>query len=296
MRTSERPQAGDFVSLMSPRPRIIAVAPACGLKRETADKVLALAASRYGDAAPEIVFHPQCFLSNGHFAGSDAERSAAFLDAANDPAFDAVWFARGGYGSCRLADGVYAGLNEAARTKTWLGYSDLGIVLARLYRERIGLPVHGPMPADINRTGGEAAVARALDYLVRGDAAALEPSVKSGKPVAAFNLTILSHLLGTPHEPDLSGHVVMVEDVSEHMYRIDRALFHVTSSPNFRRAAGLMLGRVSDILPNDPDFVRTEEEIARYWCERSGVPFLGRADIGHDADNKIVPFGGAGVS
>jgi len=281
---------------MSPRLRIIVVAPACGLKRETADRVLAFAAARYGDTAPEIVFHPQCFLSDGHFAGPDAERGAAFLDAANDPAFDAVWFARGGYGSCRLADGVYAGLNEAAQTKTYLGYSDLGMVLARLYRERIGRPVHGPMPADINRAGGEAAVARALDYLTRSDAATLEPSARSGKPVIALNLTILSHLLGTPHEPDLSGHIVMIEDVSEHMYRIDRALFHVTSSPNFRRAAGLRLGRVSDILPNDPDFRKSEEEIARYWCERSGVPFLGRADIGHDADNKVVPFGGAGIA
>ncbi|MEQ8179436.1 MAG: LD-carboxypeptidase [Amphiplicatus sp.] len=281
---------------MSPRLRIIVVAPACGLKRETADRVLAFAAARYGDTAPEIVFHPQCFLSDGHFAGPDAERGAAFLDAANDPAFDAVWFARGGYGSCRLADGVYAGLNEAAQTKTYLGYSDLGMVLARLYRERIGRPVHGPMPADINRAGGEAAVARALDYLVKGDATTFEPSARSGKPVLALNLTILSHLLGTPHEPDLSGHIVMVEDVSEHMYRIDRALFHVTSSPNFRRAAGLRLGRVSDILPNDPDFRKSEEEIARYWCERSGVHFLGRADIGHDADNKVVPFGGAGIA
>ncbi len=88
----------------------------------------------------------------------------------------------------------------------------------------------------------------------------------------------------------------MVEEVSEHHYRIDRALAAVTSSPNIRAAAGILLGRCSDIPENDPPFGRTEEEIARYWCERSGVPYLGRADIGHDAENKIVAFGHPSVA
>ena len=115
--------------------------------------------------------------------------------------------------------------------------------------------------------------------------------MNEGKPLAAFNLTILSHLIGTPLEPDLSGHVLLLEDVSEPMYAVDRALFHITSSPNIRKVAGLKLGRISDVPPNDPDFAQTEETVIRHWCEVSGIPYLGRADIGHDADNKIVPFG-----
>ena len=58
-----------------------------------------------------------------------------------------------------------------------------------------------------------------------------------------------------------------------------------------RRVAGVMLGRCSGITPNEPDFGMNEEEIARYWRQRSGIPWLGRADIGHDTNNKIVPFG-----
>jgi muramoyltetrapeptide carboxypeptidase len=85
--------------------------------------------------------------------------------------------------------------------------------------------------------------------------------------------------------------VLMLEEVGEAMYRIDRSLFHVTASANVRQAAGIMLGRCSSITPNEPDFGMNEEEIARYWCGRAGIPYLGRADIGHDADNKIVPFG-----
>ena len=108
---------------------------------------------------------------------------------------------------------------------------------------------------------------------------------------AAFNITILSNILGTTLQPDFSDHVLMLEDVGEYMYRIDRALFHITSNPSIRRVKGIMLGRCSDITANEPDFAMNEEEVARTWCDRSGIPWLGRADIGHDADNKIVPFG-----
>ncbi|MEV9375796.1 LD-carboxypeptidase, partial [Klebsiella pneumoniae] len=86
-------------------------------------------------AMPEVdlVFHPQCFLSEGHFAGSDAVRAAAFLEVANDPAFDAIWFARGGYGSNRILHSVMPQLGEAARRKTYLGFSDMGFLLGALY-------------------------------------------------------------------------------------------------------------------------------------------------------------------
>jgi muramoyltetrapeptide carboxypeptidase len=76
------------------------------------------------------------------------------------------------------------------------------------------------------------------------------------------------------------------------MYRIDRSLFHITSNPAVRRVAGIRLGRCSAIPDNDPDFGQTEVEVVQHWCRKSGIPYLGRADIGHDASNKIVPFGG----
>ena len=104
-------------------------------------------------------------------------------------------------------------------------------------------------------------------------------------------MTVLSQILGTPLQPDLAGHVLMLEEVGEALYRIDRSLFHITSNAEIRRVSGVMLGRCSNITPNEPDFGMNEEEIARYWCRRSGIPWLGRADIGHDSNNKIVPFG-----
>jgi muramoyltetrapeptide carboxypeptidase len=144
---------------------------------------------------------------------------------------------------------------------------------------------------DILRDAGDAAVARALAWIVDRAPEALEPTVSRAQKAAAFNMSVLSQILGTRLQPDLDEHVLMLEEVGEAMYRIDRSLFHITSNAGIRRVSGVMLGRCNGVARNEPDFGMNEEEIARYWCGRSGIPWLGRADIGHDIDNKIVPFG-----
>jgi muramoyltetrapeptide carboxypeptidase len=273
------------------RYKIGVVAPASRMSPEVATRVLALAERLYPDRTPEIVFHPQCFASHGHFAGDDETRARAFVEVANDESYDAVWFARGGYGSCRVVESIIPRLTPPSRRKTYVGYSDIGMLLAALYRAGFTAVAHGPVAHDILRDRGDAAVARALAWMIDRAPDALEPTVDGVKKTAAFNMTVLSHLLGTPLEPDLADHVLMLEEVSEAMYRIDRSLFHITSNANVQRVSGIILGRCSNITPNDPDFGMNEEGIAEYWCRRAGIPWLGRADIGHDADNKIVPFG-----
>jgi muramoyltetrapeptide carboxypeptidase len=269
--------------------RIGIVATGGPLSREAAAPVAALAAAE----GASVRFHPQCFAAHGHFAGSDGARADAFVDYANDPALDAVWFARGGHGTCRIAEDVIARLGPAARAKTFLGYSDAGYLLAALYKAGIGTVAHGPMPGDLLRHG-EAPVRRALAWLARRDPAALEPNAAAGGRSAAFNMIVFSQLLGTALEPDLGGHVLMLEEVDEHHYRIDRTMFHISGSASVRRIAGLRLGGCAPVPPNDPDFGEDEEAIVRFWCARAGIAFLGRAAIGHDPGNSVVPFGGGG--
>jgi muramoyltetrapeptide carboxypeptidase len=277
--------------------RIGIVAPSCPLDQAYADRLHAIAGTR-----AELVIDPQCYLSDGHFAGNDETRTGALIAMANNPGIDAVWFARGGYGACRIAEAAIKGMGETARTKRWLGYSDAGFLLAGLYARGIGRVAHGPMPADLARTGGDAAIVRALDWLVDGKASesdsrstetvALSPPLTGARPrQVAFNLTVLGNLLGTSLQPVLTDHVLMIEEVSEHLYAIDRSFFHLTANPAIRSVAGIKLGRVSDIPENDRAFGTTADEIARHWCDKSGIAFLGRADIGHDAQNKVIAFG-----
>ena len=187
----------------------------------------------------KIVFHAQCFESSGHFAGTDARREDALVEVANDPSVQAVWFARGGYGACRIAESAIGRMGAAASDKPFLGYSDAGFILAGLLAKGVGVPVHAPMPADINRDGGEAAVLRALEWLLTRS--------KPAQPQVALNLTVMSNLLGTPLAPDLTGRVLMIEEVDEPLYAIDRSFFHVTQSAVVQRCAGIMLGRCAPI-------------------------------------------------
>ena len=248
----------------SSKPAHIAIcAPAAPITAEDAALVTRLAAAHFPQATLHI--HPQCFAADGHFAGTDATRLAAFLDCANDPTMDAVWF----------------------------GYSDMGYLLGALYRAGIGQPAHGPMLADIRRENGDAAILRALAYLC-GDRSGLEASLHtSPHKHAAFNLITLAMLCGTPLMPGLAGHVVMVEEVSEHLYAVDRLFFHITA--HLGGVAGLKLGRISDVPENDRPFGATPRQIAQDWCQRHAIAFLGMADIGHDAANRIVPFGITGA-
>jgi muramoyltetrapeptide carboxypeptidase len=271
--------------------RIGVMAPGSPIATTIADRVREFVIDRFSNRLVEIYFHPQCFLASGHFAGDDSVRARAFLDIANDESFAALWFARGGYGACRIAEEVIPLLSDAARSKAYLGYSDAGSLLAALYKVGLAGVAHGPMPVDITRKGGDAAVGRALAYLIDRAPDAMEASVSPDIRTAAFNMAVLSQILATPLQPDLSGHVLMLEEVSEHMYRIDRLLFHITGNPGIRKVSGIMLGRCSSIPANDPDFGQSEEQVVRHWCGKSGIPYLGRADIGHDVNNKVVPFG-----
>lgn len=271
-------------------PRIAICAPATPITRDVAERVTALAAAEF--SALELVFHEQCFVTEGHFAGPDSVRLAALIECANASDTQAVWFAKGGYGSNRIASAALAELSEAARSKTYLGYSDGGYLLAALYRERIGYPVHGPMPLDILREGGEAAVRRSLAWFC-GRVEGLEPELDH-RPHVAFNLMTLATLAGTSLMPDLTGHVVIVEEVAEHLYAIDRLFFGLTAQ--LHGIVGLKLGAVTAVPENDRPFGFDAEQIARHWCAANGIPYLGRARIGHDSDNHIVPFGVARVA
>lgn len=270
--------------------RIGVVAPARPVSREGSLRLSGFMALTWPEV--DIQFHPQCYTSDGgHFAGTDDERAAAFLDYANDPSFDAIWFARGGYGSNRILTRIMPHLGPAARDKAYIGFSDMGFLLGALYAAKIGRPIHGSMASSIGYDDKGDSAAWVLGWLVNGDRRGLEPSLADGRPAAAFNLAILTSLIGTQWMPDLTDHVLMIEEVSEPLYRIDRMLFQMAHATQLKGIAGVRLGQVTDVQPNDPPFAETPEQMIVRWCADMGVPYLGRAEIGHVELNRVVPFG-----
>ncbi|MEM9839769.1 MAG: LD-carboxypeptidase [Pseudomonadota bacterium] len=274
--------------------KVAIVAPSRTLPEEAANQVLTISEEPEFSNI-ELYLHPQCFLSTGHFAGPDVDRANALIAVANDPSFDAVWFARGGYGSCRIVSDVTSALTPTAKTKTWIGYSDTGYLLSAFDRAGYGQSVHGPMVADVLREGGDEAIRRVLRFL-NNESAGTEPSLGQDGHAIALNASILASLVATSHCISFKDRILMIEEVDEHLYAFDRAMFTAFESGVLDGAAGIRLGRVSAIPENDVPFVETPEDIIRRRCTHRGIPYLGRADIGHDADNKAVPFRRAVIS
>jgi len=274
--------------------RIGVVAPARTVSRESSLRLAAFMALTYPDH--DIVFHPQCYLEAGHFAGTDDQRAAAFLEFANDSLFDAIWFARGGYGSNRILENVMPQLGPAAKHKTYIGFSDMGFMLGALYARRIGRQAHGAMASSLGRDDKGDSAGWVLGWLIDNDKSGFEPSLADGRPAAAFNLSILAAMIGTKWLPDLTDHVLMIEEVDEPLYRIDRMLFQMAHATQLRGIAGVRLGAVTAVKDNgDGDarysFGETIDQIIVRWCREMGVPYLGRAEIGHVEMNRVVPFG-----
>ena len=97
------------------------VAVSSRFARERADAINAWMEANYPDRSVTVVFHPASFMKHGHFSGDDAARAGAFVEFANDPRLDAIWFARGGYGSNRIAEAVLPRRTDVARQKRYLG-------------------------------------------------------------------------------------------------------------------------------------------------------------------------------
>ena len=173
--------------------RIAVVAPSSRFEdwKAVRDRVRALAAAR--QPGLDVHFHAQCGLVSGHFAGTDAQRADVLVEVANDPTFDAIWFARGGYGSNRIAEAALARFGPAARDKAWLGYSDAGFLLAGLHRAGFSNVAHGPMrgTSPARARGGGRTRAR-LARRARAERAGA--GTRSGQSHAAFNLTVLGML------------------------------------------------------------------------------------------------------
>lgn len=185
------------------------------------------------------------------FAGTDAERLAAFHRLAADPDLPAILFARGGHGLLRVLPGIDWDL-LARRPRAYMGFSDLTPFLLEVVRRLRIAAFHGPMvAADLARGQSPEEEASFLDalagrYPVEQPLSGWIRPPRDGAPVAGpllgGCLSLLTSTLGTPYFPDLDGALLFIEDVNEEPYRVDRLLTHFRLSDNLAGIAGMIAG------------------------------------------------------
>ena len=221
-----------------------------------------------------------------YFSGRDQERAGELARAWTDPSIDAVISLGGGWGSARVLE---AGFEFPRRPKWSLGFSDSCSLL--LAQWAAGLPgaIHG------STSGPEDQWQRTVDLLKGRPVAPLDgrgivPGVGEGFLVVT-NLTVGTHLIGTPWMPHLDGTILVLEDVGEAPYRVDRMLTQWRSAGLLDKVAGVACGRFSwmedDIRQGDFSM----EEILENRLGGLGVPLVVNLPIGHGLPNQALPLG-----
>jgi muramoyltetrapeptide carboxypeptidase len=235
-----------------------------------------------------------------YLAGDDARRAEEWREAVADPEARAIFCARGGYGAMRILPAVDPA-PLLARPKTLVGFSDVTALHAALNRAGLAT-VHGPVLTQLGRTPDDALRhleallledpprAGAWDSPAPGAGIVGERTVRPGRasgPLLGGTLTILAHLAGTPYAPRLDGAILLLEDVGEKPYRLDRCLTQLRLAGALAGVAGLALGRLTAC----DDAGVLGADVLREAAAALGVPAVEGFPVGHEDANFAVPLG-----
>ena len=279
-----KPSASDFT--LNPGDTIGVAAPAGPFDRELFNKGRAVLEGM----GFQVQADPRITERRGFLAGDDQQRVDVLHALFENDDISAIVCARGGYGSLRLLP-LLDDFLIRQNPKPFVGFSDITALL-NVLALRCNTPViHGPVVTSLSYAGAETLAG--LERILSGEAiviSALDPSVitpgRAAGPLFGGNLTTLNHLLATEFMPDLSGCILLLEDVNEAPYRIDRMLCQMRMAGCFDTVAGIALGHFKNC--------GTPEEIRGVFVahfETLRIPVLGGLPIGHGDVNIALPLG-----
>lgn len=276
------------VTPLRPGETVAVIAPSGRPEPESLDLGLALLSERYQVST----YRDLTAAPFGMHAGVDPLRAAELRWALTRPEHRAVIAARGGYGTARIV-APELGTLLADGPRLLVGFSDITVLLSVALRQAGLRAVHGPMVCQVGRRGKaaldplvallEGARPAPADQLER-----LAPGRAVG-PLVGGNLTVLTHLVGTPWLPSLSGALLFVEDVDERPYRLDRCLVHLRQAGALDGLAGLVVGDLTLCSPRGGE--ATAGEVFERFAAELAIPAALGLTAGHGPINRPLPLG-----
>jgi muramoyltetrapeptide carboxypeptidase len=258
----------------------------------------------------EPVVFPHVLDRTGFLAGSDDDRLADLTGAWADPTVRGIVCARGGYGCQRIVDRLdYAAVRRDP--KVFVGFSDVTALHLALGGRAGIVTFHGPMAAwDVTRTGARSAesLRRAISdpapLVIRPDPQAAVETLVAGAavgPLVGGNLSLLSASVGTADQPDLDGCLLLLEEVAEAPYRVDRMLRHLVRAGLLDGVVGVIVAECvgCDPSPADPTAAdpgsdgpgaALRDVLAELFAGR-GLPAVMGLPLGHGPEQLTVPLG-----
>jgi muramoyltetrapeptide carboxypeptidase len=241
----------------------------------------------------------------GYLAGTAQQRVADLNAMFADPGIAAIFCIRGGYGSAQMLEGLDYDVIRR-NPKVFLGYSDI-TALHTAIRQKTGLVTfHGPVSLS-HLTEWSQQHLRAAIFETKPIGAVRNPNesnplrpghtmrtVRGGTARGALtggNLTLLTTTMGTPYEVDTAGKILLMEDIGEDIYRIDRMFTQMKLAGKLKAAAGIVVGECKDCPPPGHDSAYSLGEVIDYLLGDLGIPVLYGLSFGHTIDQVTLPLG-----
>jgi muramoyltetrapeptide carboxypeptidase len=245
-----------------------------------------------------VVTAPNAFARSGYLAGSDEQRLADLNGALADPEVRAVACTRGGYGAQRIVDGIDLAAVRAD-PKVVLGFSDITALQLALWRGARLSTVHSPGIAWSDERTGEVSAESLRRAVMSTDPVVIEarPGEETGSirlgtvaegTLLGGNLCLLAASVGTVDMPDLRGAILLIEEVLEPPYKVDRMLVQLRRSGALEGIKGVAVGQFTECAD---DWPRSIADVLVEQLAPLGVPVLGGLPIGHGKDQLTVPLG-----
>jgi len=276
---------------LEPGARVALVAPAGPLQKPE-ELERAKANARTFGWEPIVAVHASD--RTGYLAGRDRDRLHDINIALRDPNIDAIWAVRGGYGIIRILDGIdYDALSRTP--KPIIGYSDITALHAAVQRKCALITYHGPTAreplSDFSRESFERAIVHQTDSCgIAPNAREINPGTAEGRLVGG-NLAVLTSLCGTPYMPDLADGILILEDINEPVYRIDRMLQQLKLSGALAGCRAIVFGECVKCPDDAGGGGRPFDEVLGETAHAIGVPCLAGIPIGHIDAQWTIPLG-----
>ena len=272
--------------------RIRIVAPA---GKEQKDKVLP-GIELLQDVGYEVLIGKHVFDRNFQYSGSDQQRAADLQEAINDNQTKAIICARGGYGSVRIIEKL--DFSPLLNNPKWLvGFSDVTVLHSIL--NKLGLAsIHGAMPAFFLENKKPTRSFLSLIELVSTGKSQVETAVHSlnragvcSGELVGGNLSLLYSLQGTPWQIETSGKILLIEDLSEYLYHLDRMMQNFRLTGQLKNLAGLVVAAFSEMQDNESPFGKSAYEIIQDAVKDYHFPVCFDFPVGHIPRNFPLMLG-----
>lgn len=264
------------------------VAPSGVLKNY--DNYIAKAKSLLKEWGLNVIVGDNVFQDDGHFAGTDKERTSDFQFALDDKSIKAIWCARGGYGTMRIIDDLdYE--NYKKNPKWIIGYSDITSIHNDIHNNK-SESIHGIMCKSLENLDKKDESVVLLKKTLFGEKISYEIDGseynilgKSNGQLVGGNLTLLHSLLGSKSSINTEGKILFIEDLGEYLYHIDRMLQSLKRAGYFDKCKGLIIGDFTDLRKNTTPFGRNLEELIIEIAKEYNFPVSFGFPAGHGDKN-----------